>query len=238
MAATTEWWFAVHFLMLCYYSSVMPSPVTGPVFCSLQEMHCWYMWMCDDTGRVCCCTVAGTTVTVEVEFVNTGNVHLQVGSVAVNDITNLQCKPTTKADTTAFTSLVSNAVNFASTVQVDFGTKLVCQGTFTFTQEVLDANTADTKAFTPTATVTNTVPAAEQSSVPPSSYSATVDVSITSIPALRITMDVVNCAKPSIIPHSEPGGPPEGDSTCHIDNACILVLRMYVLQVLCSFECP
>lgn len=188
--------------------------------------YCWYTWVYVETERTCFCTAAGTNVTVEVQFVNTGNVHLRVDDVVVNDISNLVCKPTTHADTTDFTSLGSTAVNFNSNVQVDFGTKLVCQGTFTFSQGVLDANTADRKTFTPTATLTNADPLAEKNSVPPSSYSATVDVSITSIPALRITIDVVNCTKPSIIPHSEPGAPPRGDKTSHIHHVCMTLLHM------------
>lgn len=149
----------------------------------------------------CCAAVAGTVVTMEVEYTNTGNVHLKDATLSVNDITDLACKSGLSAIANSDVYSSGAAVDLMSAVQVDVATKLVCKGTFDFTQDVLDSNTQSSKLFTPTATASN-----QDLSLTvtiPTGYSANVDVTIVAAPALTISLDPNNCTKPSIIPDSE-----------------------------------
>jgi hypothetical protein len=138
---------------------------------------------------------SGTVVTVEVVYINTGNVHLPNSNVAVNDVADLACK----SGLSSAADIWTNGATFTPPSQVDVGQKLVCQGTFTFTQTVLDDNTAATKRFTPTASADNKASPTALAA----SYQQYVDVSIVAAPSHTITLDAANCVTPSIIPVSE-----------------------------------
>jgi hypothetical protein len=132
---------------------------------------------------------------VEVIFINTGNTHLPGSTIAVNDITNLACKVGVSSAADIFTS----GDPFTLLGQVDVGKTFVCQGSFGFTQAVLDANTAATKMFTPTASATNKA----SSTVIAAGYTQSMDVSIVAAPSYSIALNASNCVTPSIIPTGE-----------------------------------
>lgn len=148
-------------------------------------------------------------MTVEVAYINKGNVHLPNTQISVNNITDLVCMSGSDSDADVFTN--GATVSFATAYQVDVGKKLVCQGTFTFTQIVLDDNTAATKSFTPTASADN----APTKTAVAANYQAQADVSIVAAPSHSITLDAANCVKPSIIP----------DGQTNVDVVCPLTIR-------------
>jgi hypothetical protein len=150
---------------------------------------------------------AGTVVTVETIYTNTGNTHLPGSTVSVNDVTPLVCK----IGDSSVTDIYTSGTDFTVAGQVDAGKTLVCQGSFTFSQAVLDDNTAATKTFMPTASATNLA----SSTLIAAGYTQSIDVSIVAAPSYSIALNASNCVTPSIIP----------DSATSVDVVCPIKIR-------------
>jgi hypothetical protein len=134
-------------------------------------------------------------------MVNTGNTNLQVTSLSVTSGVNtnvavLTCKA-------GFTSDADDAVAASFTTGgVAPGHKVVCTGTFTFLQTLLDTDIAS-KVFSASAaaSVAGTVSASISSSAAAAdnSYAATTSVAIVAAPVLDFTVNAAACSKPTII---------------------------------------
>lgn len=149
-------------------------------------------------------SAADDQATFRVLVENTGNVHLKGMALSVSNVTDLLCKSGTTG--TAGTTLQDDDTvwgltqfTISSPFQLNAGTKLVCQGTFTFTQAVIDDNTLPSNVFTVTATATNTN-LTYNASAPVATYSDSAVISIAAAPALLTHIKGANCIIPSIIP--------------------------------------
>jgi hypothetical protein len=143
-----------------------------------------------------CVNVADTTIDLQVQLINTGNIILQDVTVALSDVSSLACKSGLATDTdTAVTS--SSATFTPGTDEVNPGSKVVCTGSFLFNQAALDVNRAS-MTFTPSVTTAAPTPVASAAST--DSYAGTATVQISAAPALVVTVDAAACVKPSIIP--------------------------------------
>lgn len=146
--------------------------------------------------------------TLRVVLENRGNTHLQGTTVSVETVSDLACKSgslVTAADTVWSSG---TAATITPSVQVDAATKLVCEGTFVFTQAWLDANNAPSKVFTVTAAAANSGLALNSSAV---FGTASASVSVTAAPALLTEITAGSCSAPPIIP--------DGDSTVSVTCA-------------------
>lgn len=142
------------------------------------------------TNSVC----AGTTVQMQVQVVNTGNTILQDIQVSEANISNLVCK---SGASIAADTAVSTA--FTAGDPIPHGHKLVCLGTYTFTQEELDLD-QNSKAFTPAVASTTTPAVQRETSGYDAGYAASATVSISAVPALVVSVNATACSLPSIIP--------------------------------------
>lgn len=154
-----------------------------------------------------CCLPAGTVVNLQVQLVNTGNINLQVTSLSVTsggdaDVSVLTCK-------TGLVGQLDDAVPDPFTPGgVAPGHKVVCTGNFTFSQDLLDTNiSSKTFAASVATSVAGTVvPAIMPSVATGDGYAATAPVSISAAPSLDLTVNAVNCTKPTIIPAGATSG--------------------------------
>jgi hypothetical protein len=149
----------------------------------------------------------GDITTLQVVLENTGNTHLQGTTLSVATVSNLACKSgalNAVADD-IYTTAAGTAVAIATPVQVNAATKLVCEGSFQFTQTWLDDNTAASKIFTVTAAATNTGLAHNASGV---FGTDSASVSVTAAPALLTEITAAGCQAPPIIP--------DGDTTVNV----------------------
>jgi hypothetical protein len=131
---------------------------------------------------------------MQVQVVNTGNTILQGIQVSEANITSLVCK---SGASTALDTAVSTA--FTASDPVPHGHKLVCLGTYTFTQEELDLD-QNSKAFTPALTSTTTPAVQRETSGYDTGYGASATVAISAVPALVVSVNATACSIPSIIP--------------------------------------
>jgi hypothetical protein len=149
---------------------------------------------------------AGTTAKLQVLMINTGNVHLASTNVFVDGVTDLACKSGTNA--TADATVLSSGTAFTQNSQLAVDHKLVCTGTYTFTQEDVDANVTN-KQFFVNASASNegvarfepeplVSPTPEDVTV----YQGSTYVVVAASPALDITIDLLGCIKPSVIPEA------------------------------------
>jgi hypothetical protein len=150
---------------------------------------------------------AGTTAKLQVTMINTGNVHLAGAHVSVAGVADLVCKSATNA--TADTTALASGTPFTQNSQLAVGDKLVCTGTYTFTQADVDANVTN-KQFNITAGasndgVTRTEPEPLISPTPADVdvYQATTSVIVAASPAVDVTINVTDCVKPGYIPQGE-----------------------------------
>jgi hypothetical protein len=137
-------------------------------------------------------------------MINTGNVHLSTVNVSVPGVTNLACKSGTNA--TADATVLASGTAFTQNSQLTVYHKLVCTGTYTFTQADVDANVTNKEFFVNVSASNEGVarfepeplvsPTPEDVTV----YQGSTYVIVAAAPALDITIDVVGCIKPSIIP--------------------------------------
>jgi hypothetical protein len=148
--------------------------------------------------------LAGTTAKLQVTMINTGNVHLAGAHVSVADVANLACRSAINA--TADTAALVSGTVFVQNSQLSVGDKLVCTGTYTFTQADVDANVTN-KEFNITAGASNAgvtridpeplvSPTPEDVDV----YQATASVIVAASPAVDVTINVTGCIKPGYIP--------------------------------------
>lgn len=142
--------------------------------------------------------IAGDTVNLQVQLVNTGNLILQGVAVTLSNVTNLVCKSgdAANADSLATTT-------FTAPAALNPGKKLVCTGSFLFDQAAVDVD-QPSLTFTPSVADTTT-PTAVASTASTDSYAASTTVTVSAAPALLLTVNAVNCVKPSIIPTGDSG---------------------------------
>jgi hypothetical protein len=149
----------------------------------------------------CCCSSPDDTTTLRVVLENTGNTHLQGTTLPVATVTNLVCKSgalSALANDIYTTSVPT--VDITSPVRVDAATKLVCEGSFQFTQAWLDSNAAASKVFTVTAAASNANLAHNASGV---FGTDSASVSVTAAPAQRTQITAAGCQGPPIIPDGQ-----------------------------------
>lgn len=153
------------------------------------------------------CLLAGTTAKLQVVMVNTGNVHLAAAHVSVGGVTDLACKSATSE--TADSAALAAGTPFTQETQLSAGHKLVCTGTYTFTQADVDADVTS-KQFSISAGASNdgVVRSEPEPLVSPTPanvgvYQATASVIVAASPAVDVTIDVLGCVKPRFIPEGE-----------------------------------
>jgi hypothetical protein len=145
---------------------------------------------------------ADTAVTLQVLLQNTGNMILQGVDVLVPStpaVTAWACK---KGSTgTPDETVLSSGTAFTPPSTVEPGYKLVCSGTFTFTQAVLDVD-RDKVEFTPTVVTTNdpATVATIDSGSGTEAYGPKTTISVTAAPVMLLTVNSAGCTIPSIIP--------------------------------------
>lgn len=83
--------------------------------------------------------------------------------------------------------------------QSPHGHKLLCLGTYTFTQEELDIDQSS-KVFTPAVATTTTPTVGVETTGFDAGYGVSATVSISSVPALLVSVNAGACSIPSIIP--------------------------------------
>jgi hypothetical protein len=132
---------------------------------------------------------------------NTGNTHLQGTTLSVATVSNLACNSGSLSTAANDVWASGNPVSIASPVQVDAATKLVCEGSFAFTQAWLDASDAASKMFTVTAAASNTGLALNSSGV---FGTDSASVSVTASPALLTEIVANSCQAPPTIPLGDP----------------------------------
>lgn len=131
---------------------------------------------------------------------NIGNTILKGVTVSVNDVASLTCKKGAKSAAYAVVWSTGNA--FASSGDISLLEQVVCQGTFQFTQAVLDTEQA-AKVFTPTATTTCSA-TADNTALPVDDHAATVSISNGAAASLVVNIVTSACTLPSIIPDGQP----------------------------------
>jgi hypothetical protein len=154
-------------------NSVSPSPVTAPVSATVTlpvtRQLVLSMARSDTTTVV---DKVDTVVQMTVTASNGGNAHLRDVTLSVPGLENLTC-------TTA-----NGPVALPADLLVGAGA-IVCSGSFTFSQDALEAGS---RAFTAGGAGANLGgPAA----------SNTVEVAVAASPGLQLDVDALNCTKPS-----------------------------------------
>lgn len=177
---------------------------------------------------LCCCPLfspTDTTVKLQVQLVNTGNRILRGVQLPVSPaLTGVLCK--TDLETVADAAL---GADFTLGSGLSPGHKVVCTGTYTFTQAVLDATAANSLAFTPSLTITPALNPAEtrDDSGRTVDYLDTASIAIASAPALVVSVDTAACSIPTIIPAGATGA---GASGC-VKGCTALCAWLLVLLV-------
>jgi hypothetical protein len=137
---------------------------------------------------------ADTAINAQVQLINVGKTILKDVVLSVPAVTDLACStgPTATADDEVLTA--GTAVTAA--LDINPHSKVVCSGSFTFTQMELDKNQA-AKGFTPVlqTSATGFTPLAAASG-----YADSISIPVSSSPALQLTVTAVDCVTPSILP--------------------------------------
>lgn len=138
--------------------------------------------------------IAGTTVTLQTQLVNSGNTILKGVTVAEAALVTLSCKKGLKSDMGDTVWASSGTAASLPVAALDPTQQLVCQGTFLFDQGVLDLE-QPVQVFTPTATTT----CGATADAAPSGYAASASIDVT--PAALLVVNIVTsaCTIPSII---------------------------------------
>lgn len=134
-------------------------------------------------------------------MINTGNVHLKNVNISIAGVTDLACHVGSNA--TADTAMLSGTGNnFTQNSQLDVGKKLVCEGVYTFTQADLDANITLKEFFVNASASNADVIRFEPPLASPAVdiYQPTADIVLAALPALDVTINVMSCIKPALIP--------------------------------------
>lgn len=142
------------------------------------------------------CVRAGTPVNLQVLSVNLGNTFLENTEVSVPEVTDLSCMEADGTTADADVTAVGTALIGPSSIPPK--TKLLCVGSFIFSQTELDKN-QPSKSFTP-AVNTSTSAAAMDNAALGGSYTPALLVSIGAQSSLVIAVNATACSIPSILP--------------------------------------
>jgi hypothetical protein len=138
---------------------------------------------------------AGTNAKLQVQLVNLGNTIVEQTAVAVTDVPSLTCSKGLNSDTDAH--VLSSGASVALPADLGPTEQVVCQGTFLFTQAVIDTE-QEAKVFTPTATTTCGA-AKDNAALPSGDYAATASIAVAPPASLVVNIVTSACTVPSII---------------------------------------
>jgi hypothetical protein len=150
-----------------------------------------------------CCvfhTPAGTTIQLQAQVVNTGNTDLHGVQLSEPNVSSWVCKSGSSSTTDSTVSTSGTA--FTAPGSIPHGHKLVCLGTYTFTQEELDIDQSS-KVFTPAVATTTTPAVVVETTGFDTGYAVSTTVSISSVAALLVSVNAAACTVDSIIPPGE-----------------------------------
>lgn len=149
-------------------------------------------WLGDRTTGLC---PAGTNVKLQVQLVNLGNTIVKPTALAVTDTSSLTCKQGLKSATDA--NVWSSGTSVTLPADVDPTEQIVCQGTFLFTQDVIDTE-QEAQAFTPAVTTTCGA-AKDNAALPSGGYTADTSITVAASASLVVNIVTSACTVPSII---------------------------------------